>query len=180
MASRPPGVEMGTAVGAEESLDESVKGLTWSLRSIWIWMRIIGIELEQSKIYSPLCRRLSLAIGFWWVSVNLSSHVASFVFLKQNLNEESGNDTTSTIFSGIESASFSINAVAIHLALLFIMYNKWINLWSAICRMETQILLKSEAYRVLRTCAVGGVLYIVVVVRLTRMSLFKLNSFTTK
>ena len=55
---------MGTAVGAEESLDESVKGLTWSLRSIWIWMRIIGIELEQSKIYSPLCRRLSLAIGF--------------------------------------------------------------------------------------------------------------------
>ncbi len=73
--------------------------VTRSFKAMWIWMRLIGVELDETRKGSPLRRRLSWVVGLIWFAFDLSSHLATFVFLKRNLNEESGNDLTNKVAS---------------------------------------------------------------------------------
>lgn len=145
--------------------DKPVYGIYWSLKPHLIWMRFVGLELSYGDIHSWIARYLLILTAVILFSLNFATQVVGFVFLKQNIDEESGNDTTNSLNLYIENANFATNSFGIHMSILFVIpTGKWKELWASINRMESYFTMNPDSYKLIRVMAFVCFSYIILVV----------------
>ena len=152
--------------------DGIFRSLARSLRPIFVWFQVIGIDLVTCQNRRTLDRWIRFIIATIFLALNVGFSTWGIVLMYCTDEQKHGKTFSwNLIFHHI---IYALRSIGVHLVLVCFTQKVWQDLWTAFQNMELELDL-NKCQRNLRCVSIIGLLYIIVKV-LAHLHKFSLES----
>ena len=133
---------------------------SWSLNPIFIWMRLIGVELNCSR--SPSGRILLTVLGCVSLLFSVASFVYGFIFLYHNrrhISIETQSTNTFSLGLFISFTNFALRAISIHSDFFLRGRRNWPNIFAVLQQMELRVETNPKFHARIRLWSILSICY---------------------
>ena len=127
----------GMAACRVVSIESLPHDVSWCFKPLFIWMRVIGIELDPQFENRINLYGLLILLASEWSSVDLTVNSFWQLFARLSNHSNETNYSTTTEWNGrLDHANHFILMSVVSPTLFYIAHTQWKQLWSAIYQCE--------------------------------------------